>query len=453
MRDLSAAHEPWVANFEPFAARWRKCDPAWLVALREDAIAAFAEQGFPTRRREEWRTTNVAPIAAETFALAKTGERTALDRRVLEFGEAGAATQMVFVDGAFRPDLSPGVRDSSVTVESLAVLRRNDPALLEGSLGAQVDLKHHPFAALATAFLDDGAVVVVPRAEQAPAPIWLRFLPGAGVGGGERSGKVRRVCFPRVLLKALPESRAQVVVDFASVQEGPHLTNVVVEVDVGANASLDLVAVQRESAAAFHVSLLQARLQRAARFSSHVLTLGGGLVRNDLEVLLEEEGADCTLRGLFATNGSQRVDNQVRIDHAVSHGTSCQLYKGILGAESRGVFRGRVLVRPGAVKTDATQSNPNLLTSDAAEVDTQPQLEIYADDVKCGHGSTIGQLEPEAIFYLRSRGIDESAAREILIGGFAREILADPPVDGVEAAAEELLERRLRGETTGAPGR
>ena len=239
------------------------------------------------------------------------------------------------------------------------------------------------------------------------------------------------------------------VLDFASLGAAPHFTNAVIEVDVGPNASVELVLVQRESDAAFHVSLLRARVERDARFESHSVTLGGALVRNDLEIALVGEGADCTLRGLFAGNGSQRLDNHTLVDHAVPLGTSRELYKGILGGKSRGVFRGRVLVRPNAQKTDASQSNPNLLVSNTAEIDTKPQLEIYADDVKCNHGATIGQLDADALFYLRSRGIDERAAREVLTRGFAGEILAGLPVGELEAPLTELLLRRLAGEEHG----
>ena len=238
----------------------------------------------------------------------------------------------------------------------------------------------------------------------------------------------------------------QVVLDFASLGAGPHFTNAVVEVDVGACASVELTVVQRESDAAFHVSLLRAQLERDGRFASHVITLGGALVRNDLEVVLGAEGADCTLRGLFAANAKQRIDNHTLVDHAVPLGTSRELYKGVLGGQSRGVFRGRVLVRPDAQKTDATQSNHNLLVSSGAEIDTKPQLEIYADDVKCSHGATIGQLDAEALFYLRSRGIDEPMARDVLTRGFANEIVSGLPVRALEAPLTELLLRRLRGD-------
>ena len=435
-------HGAYVASYGAAAARWLDRDPTWLNELRAEAIAVFAERGFPSRRLEEWRYTNVAPIAKGGFELA---ERSAgpvdLSRARLASGDDPhdlPGRTMVFVDGHFRPELSSASEIGEVRALSLAQVRREDPALLEGRLGRQLELKSHPFAALATAFLDDGAVVVVPKGADAGAPVWLQFLSTGGVEP--------RVCHPRVLVAAEPSSHAQIVLDFASLGAAPHFTNAVVEVGVGANASVELVVVQRESDAAFHVSLLQAHVERDGRFASHTVTLGGALVRNDLEVTLVDEGADCTLRGLFAAKGKQRLDNHTLVDHAVPHGTSRELYKGILGGQSRGVFRGRVLVRPDAQKTDATQSNPNLLISNEAEIDTKPQLEIYADDVKCSHGATIGQLDADALFYLRSRGLAERAARDMLTRGFASEILAELPVPGLEAPLTDLLLQRLLAE-------
>ena len=228
----------------------------------------------------------------------------------------------------------------------------------------------------------------------------------------------------------------QVVLDFASIRAEPHFTNAVVEVDVAANASVELTLVQRESDAAFHVSLLRARVERDGRFASHTVTLGGALVRNDLEVELVGEGADCTLRGLFAAKGKQRLDNHTLVDHAVPLGTSRELYKGILGGQSRGVFRGRVLVRPDAQKTDATQSNRNLLISQGAEINTKPQLEIYADDVKCSHGATVGQLDEDALFYFKGVG---AVARQRTAAALTELVLeavpANDPVDTARLAA------------------
>jgi Fe-S cluster assembly protein SufD len=244
-----------------------------------------------------------------------------------------------------------------------------------------------------------------------------------------------------LLITLEPGSRATLVLDHAPSQgSGCGLTNLVGEIDVGANASLDLVVIQREGDESFHVSNLAARVGRDGRFTAHTVSVGGALVRNDLEVLLAEEGAECELRGLFLGSGSRLVDNHTAVDHAVPHCTSRELYKGVLSGRSKGVFRGRVVVRPDAQKTDATQSNPNLLLGDRAEIDTKPQLEIYADDVKCSHGATVGQLDEDALFYLRSRGIGQDDARELLVRAFANEIIEALPVGGeITAALQQLV--------------
>jgi Fe-S cluster assembly protein SufD len=236
-----------------------------------------------------------------------------------------------------------------------------------------------------------------------------------------------------------------VIVDHVDLAAARGFTNAVIEVRVEPGAELSLVLVQRESDAAFHVSNLAARVERDGSLAVHTVTLGGALVRNDASVLLADEGARCRLDGLFAGRGDQLLDHHTLIDHAMPHGTSRQLAKGILGGAARGVFRGRVIVRPGAVGTDAEQSNPNLLLSAGAEVDSKPQLEIHADDVKCRHGASIGRLDPDALFYLRARGLDEAAARNLLVRGFAAELLDALPVPALGPALSALLAERLGG--------
>ena len=354
----------YLAQHEAFAAA-RSGDPDWLVALRADAIARFAELGFPSTRLEEWKYTNVAEIA----------------KLALEC-EAGPTS----------PEL---------------------PA----KLGSVLEAKDRAFALLNTAFVSDVSLVEIPSREIREEPVRIEVGSGAGVQ------------HPRVFIEAGAGSQATVVLDHTSDGTAVGLTNVVVEAEVAANAALDLVIVQRE---------------HAGRFRSHVLTLGGALVRNDLDVVLADEGAECDLRGLFIGQGDGVIDNHTSVDHAMPHGTSRELYKGILGDSSRGVFRGRVIVRPDAQKTDATQSNPNLLLGARAEIDTKPQLEIYADDVKCAHGATVGQLDPDALFYLRSRAIGEGDARQMLVHAFANEIVdglpkgvAEPLVEAIDTAVEQ----------------
>ena len=255
-------------------------------------------------------------------------------------------------------------------------------------LGTLVDAKGHPFAALNGALADQGVLVRIPEGAVLDHPVHLVFV--------SVSPSAARISSPRVIIEAGAGSRAVVVQDHVSVDAGPHLTNAVTEVRVAANASLELAVLQREAAADLHFSNVGVRVERDARFRSHTITLGGRLVRNDLEVVLAGEGAEATLNGAFLGTDERLIDNHTLVDHAVPHGTSRELYKGILGGRSRGVFRGRVLVRPDAQKTDATQSNPNLLLADGAEIDSKPQLEIHADDVKCSHGSAIGRIDEDA---------------------------------------------------------
>jgi Fe-S cluster assembly protein SufD len=338
----------------------------------------------------------------------------------------------VFVDGRFEPALSAATAGGP-EVTSLASLARERPeeALALLADADTVDWKGHPFAALHDAFVEDGAVVRLPRGDRLGNPLHLVFV--------STGGDAPRVQHPRVIIDAGEGSEAVILQDHVSIGEGARLTNSVTQVRLGANAKIDLVLLQRESDDTFHVSQCRSVQERDSRLACHTVSLGGALVRNDLAARLSGEGAECTLRGLYVGHGDQVIDNHTWVDHAVPHCRSDELYKGVLGGASRGVFRGRVIVRPGAQKTDAVQSNPNLLLSDRAEVDTKPQLEIYADDVKCSHGSTIGRIDPDALFYLRSRGIPEERARDLLTGGFAAEITDGLPAPALGERVRELL--------------
>ena len=435
MNALEQARDHHLSLFERFAAT-RSHEPAWLRSLRREAAAQFGELGFPNTKLEEWRYTNVAPLAKLPFELSAPGQASAGRSEIEAVAfPVFACSLHVFVDGRYEPRLSALGAASEVRVESLAELLARAPERVEPHLGQLVSLKEHAFAALGTAFLDDGAALLVGPGANVEEPLHVVFVSTA-------AGTLR-VRHPRVLIVAGQGSRVRVIVDHVCLGTPSGFTNAVAEVRVGRNAQVDLVLLQREPLDAFHVSHLAVRQERDSRFSSHTLTLGGALVRNDLGVVLEDEGADCTLHGLFVAGGKQLIDNHTLVDHAMPRGTSRELYKGILGGSSRGVFRGRVIVRPGAQKTDARQSNPNLLLADSSEIDTKPQLEIYADDVKCSHGSSIGQLEEDALFYLRSRGVAEPEARDLLTRGFAHEVIAALPVPALTDGLDTLLGTRL----------
>ncbi len=436
MSSLEAARDRFVAAHRAFAES-RRTEPAWLAAHRRDALAAFAARGLPSTREEEWRYTNLAPLAALPFALAEPArvERADLEELATPLF---ACSLYAFANGRALPELSsaPGL-PGGARCDSLAALLADGASPIEAQLDHCVDLKLHPFAALNSAFATDGAVVRAPRGVAFEQPLHLVF---ASVGDA-----TPRVTHPRVVVVAEAGSRVTIVQDHVGLGDGPGFTNAVTEVHVGAGATVRWVLLQREHDAHFHVSNLSVRQERDSTFSAHTLTLGGRLVRNDAGVLLAGEGASCTLDGLFAGSGVSLIDNHTEVDHAVPHGTSQELYKGVLGGAARGVFRGRVIVRPDAQKTSASQSNANLLLGGRAEIDTKPQLEIYADDVKCSHGSTIGRLDENALFYLRSRGLPEQRARDLLLRAFALEVLERLPAralaEGLDDAVVECLRR------------
>lgn len=401
-RSTLAHHRAW---FDRTAAA-NESDAAWLVALRADAMAGFEEQGFPHPRLEEWRYTNVAAVAR------------------LAFEPVSAAPTEVHAPGA------------GVSVTTLAEARRSDPDKLRELVERAPAAKDRSFALLNTAFFDDGAIVEIAPETSVKETIHLRFEASAGEAAAVRH--------PRVIVTAQPGAQAVLVISFDAVASASGaLMNTLVDVHVGANASLSLVLVQREQAGTFHVSNTSAQVERDGRLAVHTVTLGGELVRNDLDVVLADVGAECDLRGLFIGQGEGVIDNHSSVDHAMPHGTSRELYKGILADASRGVFRGRVIVRPDAQKTDATQSNPNLLLGERAEIDTKPQLEIYADDVKCAHGATIGQLDPEALFYLKSRGLDEPTGRTMLTRAFAAEITDALPDEALATELGQAIDEAL----------
>ncbi len=404
--------------------------PPAFAELRREGAAAFMAQGLPTTKQEEWRYTNVAPLAGiEWTALHEplSPSRSAIEAIATPIFACGLE---VFVDGHHHPELhgSPGATEVMPLGSADAA-----PALL----GRLADAKTHPFVALNGALACDGARVQVQG--ENPRAVHLVFAQGSEDAASH----------PRVVVEVEAGGRGTIIVDHVSLAGARHFANSVVEVELAANASLDLVILQRPNDASFHVGNVTARVERDARLRTHTVTLGGRFVRNDLRVVLAGEGAECAMNGLYLGRGEALVDNHTWVDHAVPHGTSAELYKGVLAERSRGVFRGRVVVRPDAQKSDAQQSNPNLLLSDGAEIDTKPQLEIYADDVKCSHGAAIGRLDPEALFYLRSRGIGQAEARALLTRGFAAEVLTALPEPSLAEALSALFVERL--ESSGAP--
>lgn len=411
---------------------------SWLHGIRKAAIARFADLGFPTTRQEGWRLTSVAPIAGVSFAPAAPVE---LDPAALaRLGRPGVGDwpchRLVFVNGRYSEPLSsPRPLPAGTTAGSLAAALRDGPERVEPHLARYAGYADHAFRALNTAFIEDGAFVHLPAGALLEEPIHLVFVSAAA---GEPA-----VSHPRNLIVAGAGSQATIVESYLGLGREVYFTNAVTELVAGENAVIDHYKVQRESEAAFHVATLQVHQHRNSRLVSHSISLGGALVRNDLAVVLGAEGSECTLDGLYLATGRQHVDNHTTIDHVKPHCSSSELYKGILGGRAKGVFDGRIIVRPDAQKTDARQTNRNLLLSDDAVIDTKPELQIYANDVKCTHGAALGQLDRDALFYLRSRGIDEAAAGGLLVHAFARDIIDRIGIAPIRAALDELLLARL----------
>jgi Fe-S cluster assembly protein SufD len=410
--------------------------PEFVASARRSGRESFEQSGLPTTRMEDWRFTSLAPLLAHAFGHADpSAPLSAADLEAAAGKPFGP--RLVFVNGRFRADLSTahglpaGVHAASLQ-HAIAV----SPGRVEPHLARALSVEGRPFAALNASFLGDGAFVHV---------------------GGDAKGGVVELVFatvarqgpaashPRVLLVADPGSQTTVVETYVALGGHPALTNAVTEVSLGSGARLDHYQVQDQPASAFHFATLAAVQGKDANLSTHSTALGAALSRSDVLTRLAGEGAQAHLAGLYMADGQRLVDNHSVIEHAVPHGTSREVFKGILDGSSRGVFAGRIRVLEGASKTDAHQSNSNLLLSRDAIVDTLPQLEIYTDDVKAGHGGTVGELDRDALFYLRSRGLPLASARSLLIYAFAREMVERVAVPALRERLGRLVAARLPG--------
>jgi Fe-S cluster assembly protein SufD len=390
--------------------------PPWLTPIRKAAIARFAEMGFPTLTDEEWRLTDVAPIARTPFVQAEDGVRVRFNALRPYLWEDGAAHRLVFVNGLCAPLLtSLGDHPRGVVLGNLAAAFHAPGSPAEKHLARYADCQAQPFAALNTAFIRDGALVYVPRGCVLDRPIHILHVT---VPGAEPLA-----VHPRCLVIAEDNCKLTLVETYATLGRGVHFTNPLTELVAGAGANVDHYKILHESNEALHVGTFQLRQERDSDVRSHCVTLGGGLVRHNINAVLAGPGCECHLNGLYITRGTQHVDNHLRVEHAAPYCNSREVFKGVLDDRSSGVFVGRIIVREGALKTDGKQSNNNLLLSEHAQINTKPQLEIFCDDVKCTHGATIGQIDRDALFYLRSRGLAETAARNVLIQAFAGESL------------------------------
>lgn len=405
----------YLEQFRDFSRDGARAAPAWLNDVRAKAMDRFVELGFPTTKNEDWHFTSVAPIAEQefTFVAARTGDVSRADLEEFGFGGDDWHTA-VFVNGRYASELSSLERlDPGVRVLSLA-----DAWTLAPDLAKRVGtvLTEQPaFTSLNTAFMPDGYVVHVPKDVTVRAPIHCLFVTDAHAA--------KTVMYPRNLVVLDRNAKATVLESYVALGDAAYFTNAVTEVGVADGATLHHYKIQREGRRAFHVGTIEAIQGRDSHYISFSFATGGSLSRTNVYTKLAGAGCGSTLNGLYMLDGEQHCDHQTRIEHAEPNCFSREVYKGVLDGRSHGVFNGKVYVHPIAQKTDGKQTNNTLLLSKEAQVDTKPQLEIFADDVKCTHGATVGRLDDAAWFYMKSRGINEEIARRLLVYAFAADVL------------------------------
>jgi Fe-S cluster assembly protein SufD len=423
--------------------------PKWLLPVRKAGIAGFAELGFPTLHDEDWRFTNVAPIAQLPFTPAREASVNGAESKVLNESVFAKlpGNRLVFVNGFFCAKLSciqpvsAGVRVENLSAalgSGEGILPANGleaSSTIEKHLGKYAHTANNSFAALNQAFFTDGAFIFVPQGAEIAEPIHLIYISSA-----KNSGEM---ILPRNLIIAGANSRLTVIESYLSASGVAYFTNAVTEIVAGDNAVIEYIKLQDEAADAFHIATIAGEFGRASNVTIHSFALGAKLSRTNIRTKLAGEGLECILNGLYLTKDEQLADHHMIVEHAQPHCASHEYFNGILDDKSKGVFHGRIYVHPVAQKTDAKQTNKNLLLSDDATADTKPQLEIYADDVKCTHGATIGQLNDESIFYLRSRGIGEDTARRMLIHAFAGEIVERVKCQPAREELDKLIWDRL----------
>ena len=453
MSPVAERHETYTAEYGRFSQGRGAAAPAWVKARRELAQGQFAKDGFPTTRMEDWRFTNITPIAESEFALAAGA-----------FAQAPALVAGVNVPGAVRlvilnGEFAAGLSDLSALPKGLRIASLRDGARdatdgLETHLAKVVNLATHPFAALNTAFLDDGVAIMVTAGAVIETPIHIVIVTGSDLPSeaSAKGGGQAVVAHPRVLIIAGANSQVRVAQTFIGAVGDIYFNNAVAEVVVGEGANVELYTDQRESDQAFHLVNIQAHVGAKGVFASHAFSTGSRIMRHDIGIGLKGAGADGTMNGVYLADGERLMDTHTSLDHAMPHCTSHEIYKGILAGKAKAVFNGRIIVRLDAQKTDAKQTNRALLLSDDATINSNPQLEIFADDVKCTHGAAVGQLDEEALFYLQARGLTRADARDMLLHAFAGEVLEGLKIPALREQVEANFFTRLRQGVGGRDG-
>ena len=406
---------------------------AWVESLREEGFKKFSELGFPTPQNEDWRFTNVTPIARSVFSIEKNGHVKVSPDILKKYTFPKLQTiRLAFVDGVFVEDLSDtSALPDGVEAMSLASAFSRKEELVKKYLSKYADFSNEAFTALNTAFMQDGGFVFIPGGTRLKEPIHLLYI----------TVKCENPTMTnhRNLIVVGDNCEADIIEHYVSLDDSVYFSNAVTELVVGENSTVGHYLIECESRKAFNISTLRVEQGRSSNIRSHSVLIGGALVRNNVHPVLAGEGCDSLINGLFMPTGRQHMDNYMVVEHASPHCDSRQYYNGVLDGRSRGVFHGRIIVHKDAQKTDAKQTNRNLLLSDNAQIDTKPQLEIYADDVKCTHGATIGQMDENAVFYLRSRGIEKETARDILLNAFTSATLESMQLEEVRNYCEGLV--------------
>ena len=435
-KKLGKAAEPFWEKFRRFESELSQ--PSWLLPLRKAGMTRFAELGLPTLHDEDWRFTNVAPIARLPFkpVFAPVRADVTFDHLNQFAFSRMKCRRLVFVDGHYCKGFTYDRLDDEDRKLEIGSLRGAlSGGRVEKHLAQRATGEDNPFVALNQAFFHDGGFIHIPAGQVVQEPIHLLFV--------STSRETGTTVHPRNLIIAEANSRATIIESYVTLDGAVYFTNAVTEIIAGDNAALEHVKFQDEAADAFHIATIAGEFGRASNVKLHSFALGAKLSRNNIRTKLAGEGVECILNGLYLTRGEQLADHHMIVEHAQPHCASHEYFNGILDDKSRGVFHGRIYVHPIAQKTDAKQTNKNLLLSDDATADTKPQLEIYADDVKCTHGATVGQLNDESIFYLRSRGIPENTARRMLIHAFAGEIIERVKCEPVREQLDKIVWDRL----------
>jgi len=408
---------------------------ASIMAKRKAAFARFGELGFPTTKHEEWRFTNVAPIANTTFEIPSTDPTSVSAETIAPLLVDAKAGTLVFVDGRFAPQLSiPGQLPKGAVVCSLSEALAKGEPMIEEHLARHATFDDQAFTALNTALMEDGGFIYIPKGKVVEGTIQVLYL---------TTGQRPTVCHPRNLFVVGENAQATIVESYAGLDGGVYFTNPVTELVAEESSVVDHYKAVLESAEAYHVGTFHLHQYRSSNVTSSTLSMGGKLIRNDINTRLDGEGCQCTLNGAYVIDDSQHVENHLVVDHVGAHCDSREFFKGVLNGHSRGVFSGRINVHEGAQKTDAKQTNQSLILSEHAQVESKPQLEIFADDVKCTHGATVGQIDDDAIFYLRTRGLCAETARSLLVYAFAREIIDLVRVEPLRAQLDNWIIGRL----------